>query len=70
MKKILFSILIFLIPVFVNADYSVTDYRIDITVLKNGDLNIIESFTMDGIYNGYEKYIIYKGNYDGYYGSF
>jgi len=69
MKKILFSILIFLIPIFVNADYSVKDYRIDITILENGDLNIIESFTMDGIYNGYEKSIIYKDNYKGYYGN-
>jgi len=69
MKKVLFTILIFLIPIFVNADYSVKDYRIDITVLENGDLNIIESFTMNGIYNGYEKSVIYKDNYKGYHGN-
>lgn len=69
MKKIVFSILIFLIPIFIKADYSVTNYYVDITVLENGDLNVIEAFSMSGSYNGFEKIINYKGNYSGYKGN-
>lgn len=65
MKKIIL-ILLCLMPVFVKADYSVTNYRIDITVLENGDVEVIEAFSMNGIYNGFERTINYKENYKGY----
>ena len=69
MKKIVFAILIFLIPIFIKADYSIKDYYIDITILDNGDVNITEAFSIDGVYNGIERIIGYKNNYEGYYGS-
>lgn len=69
MKKILFLILIFLFPIFVEAEYSIDDYRVDITVLENGDINVIEAFSMSGLYNGYERIVNYKNNYKGYFGS-
>jgi len=68
-KKIVFGILIFLFPIFIYADYSVKNYYIDIIVLDDGSVNITEAFSMDGLYNGYERIINYKGNYEGYYGS-
>jgi len=67
-KKIVFGILIFLFPIFIYADYSVKNYYIDIIVLDDGSVNITEAFSMDGLYNGYERIINYKGNYEGYYG--
>jgi len=65
MKKI-FLLLICLFPVFVKADYSVNDYRVDITVKESGDINIIEAFSMEGIYNGFEKTVDYTNIYDNY----
>jgi len=65
MKKIIL-LLICLLPLSVNADYSITNYRINMTVLPDGDLEVIEAFSMDGIYNGYEKEINYKNIYDSY----
>ena len=65
MKRVLFAILLFL-PICVHADYSIDNYRVDITINKNGDVDVVEAFSMSGIYNGFEKTIDYKGNYDGY----
>ena len=70
MKKI--YILIFLLlffPITINASYGIENYKIDITVLENGDLSINEAFSMNGVYNGFERIIYYKGNYNGYTGS-
>lgn len=65
MKKIFF-ILICFFPVFVKADYFIKDYRIDMKILETGDLEVVEAFSMDGLYNGYEKEINYIGNYENY----
>lgn len=65
MKKIIL-ILICLMPILVKADYSVNNYRVDITVLENGDVKVIEAFKMTGDYNGFERIINYKKNYEGY----
>lgn len=65
MKKILFLILC-LIPINIKADYNITDYRVDMTIKENGDVDVIEAFKMDGIYNGYERVIIYKNVYEDY----
>ena len=69
MKKIFF-LLLFLFPVVIKADYDVTDYRIEITVLESGDLNIIEAFKIDGEYNGFKRTVNYQKNFDNYRGEF
>lgn len=70
MKKIIFFFLCFLgyLP-FVHAQYNITDYRVDLTILENGDVTVIEAFKMSGIYNGIERNIYYQDNYNGYYGN-
>ena len=70
MKKIIYFIICFLffIPTAL-ADYEVTNYRIDLTILENGDVRVIEAFQMEGIYNGYERVVNYKNNYQGYKGD-
>ena len=70
MKKIIYFIICFLffVPIAL-ADYEVTNYRIDLTILENGDVRVIEAFQMEGIYNGYERVINYKNNYQGYKGD-
>ncbi len=65
MKKVLFTILLFL-PIVIHADYAIDNYRVDVTINKNGDANVVEMFSMNGVYNGFEKTVYYKGNYDGY----
>lgn len=68
MKKLLILLFFLFIPT-VKADYQVTDYKIDMTVLENGDIEVIEVFKMDGEYNGFERIINYKNNYIGYKGE-
>ena len=69
MKKIYFIIcFLFLVPI-ANANYEVVDYRIDLTILENGDVNIVEAWQMTGTYNGYERILNYKNNYFGYKGD-
>lgn len=68
MKKLLILLFFLFIPT-VKADYQVTDYKIDMTVLENGDIEVIEVFKMDGEYNGFERIINYKNNYIGYKGD-
>ena len=70
MKKIIFFVtcFLFLVPIAL-ADYEVANYQVDITVLENGNLNIIEALQMKGIYNGYERKIKYRNNYQGYKGD-
>ena len=61
MKKILFSIFIFLLfPVIsLAADYSIDGYLIDVNVLENGDAEVSEIFLIDGSLNGYEMDLFY-----------
>ena len=70
MKKIIFFFMFFLgcLPL-VKAQYNITDYRVDLTVLENGDVVVIEAFKMDGVYNGIERNVYYQDNYTGYYGN-
>lgn len=71
MKKV-FGIIISLFiifPIAVQADDSITNYRIDITVLENGDVDVLEAFEMSGRYNGFERIINYKSNFNSYYGN-
>ena len=69
MKKLFILFLFFFFIPIVNADYQVTDYKIDMTVLENGDIEVIEVFKMEGEYNGFERIINYKNNYIGYKGK-
>ena len=59
MKKLFILFLFFFFIPIVNADYQVTDYKIDMTVLENGDIEVIEVFKMEGEYNGFERIIMY-----------
>ncbi len=67
MKKIFYFLLFFFIfaPT-IKAEYEITDYRVNIDVLENGDLHIQEAFKMSGEYNGSERKIYYANNYEGY----
>ena len=67
MKK-LFLLLFFLFIPKVCA-YNITDYKIDMTILENGNIDVIEFFKMDGEYNGFERTIRYRNNYEGYKGD-
>lgn len=71
MKKIIIAIISFfaLFPMAVQADYGINNYRIDITVLENGDVDVLEAFEMSGRYNGFERIINYKSNFNSYYGN-
>ncbi len=62
MKKILLF-LILLLPFSVKA-YGIDNYNIDATVLEDGSLHVIETFEMNGSFNGMERIINYKSNYD------
>lgn len=52
-----------------HREYGISDYRMDITVLANGDLHVVEMFQMTGDYNGMERIINYKSNYTSIYGN-
>lgn len=71
MKKVIAVILSFLffLPVTVYAQYRISNYRIDITILENGDIDVLEAFEMSGKYNGFERIINYKSNFNSYYGN-
>ena len=67
MKKILIMLLFLFIPE-VKA-YNITNYNIDMTILENGNIEVIETFKMNGEYNGFERTLKYRNNYDGYKGD-
>ena len=67
MKKILIILLFLFIPE-VKA-YNITDYKIDMTILENGNIDVIETFQMNGEYNGFERTLKYRNNYEGYKGD-
>ena len=70
MKKIIYFFISFFFSVnIINAEYFVTDYRVDLTILENGNIEVIEAFKMDGVYNGFERNIKYKDNYNSYWGE-
>lgn len=64
MKKIIISILLFILPVCVYAevDYEINDYYIESHILENGDLKVKELFLLEGTFNGYERDIFYTNN--------
>lgn len=65
MKKIILSILIFLISpviVFAEVNYDITDYYIESHIKENGDLEVKELFVLEGTFNGYERDIVYANS--------
>lgn len=68
MKKILYFLILLLLPISVEA-YGIDNYRMDVTVLENGDLHVYEMFELTGKYNGMERIINYKSNYNSGYGN-
>lgn len=64
MKKFLILFFFLLIPK-VNA-YEITNYDINLTILENGNIDVAEIIEMTGDYNGFERIIKYKNNYNDY----
>ena len=66
MKKLIFSLVLFLImPVLVLASdvsYDIEYYYIDVTILENGDALVSEMFLVDGSLNGYEMNLAYTSS--------
>ena len=71
MKKVICTLILFFlfIPCIYAKDYKIENYRIDITVSEDGSLYVQEAFTMNGKYNGYERIVYFKDNYNSYLGS-
>ena len=71
MKKILIAIITFMwLPlVSLAADYDIKHFYIDATLKENGDMEVAELIVLDGTFNGYERDIVYEGNYTNYNGS-
>lgn len=59
LKKFIWLFILFM-PFLVKAD--IPNYRIDATVLDNGDLLVKEVFNLSGEYNGFERKINYKND--------
>ena len=64
MKKLIFSLLLFLIIPIVtlasDVDYDIESYYIDANILENGDVEVSEIFLVDGTLNGYEMNLAYS----------
>ena len=63
MKKLIFSLLLFLmLPIITMAsevNYIINGYYIDVNILENGDAEVSEIFLVDGTLNGYEMNLFY-----------
>ena len=68
MKKFIYIIILMIlfIPSVNASSYKIENYEIDITVLEDGSLSVQEAFKMNSPYNGYERIIYYKNNYNDY----
>ncbi len=63
MKKnllILFFIILILAPINVFAD-TINSFKMEATVMENGDLRVREHFVLGGTYSGFERIIRYRG---------
>lgn len=68
MKKILTIIITFFTVPFVAlaADYDIDHFYIDATIKTNGDMDVSELIVLNGIFNGYERDILYRSAYEDY----
>lgn len=63
MKKVIVSLLLFLVPVFVKAaSVEVTDYLVDAYILENGDVEVHELVVADGTFNYFERDLLYANS--------
>lgn len=63
MKKVILSLLLFLIPTFVQAvSVEVTDYYVDAYILENGDVEVHELIVADGTFNYFERDLLYANS--------
>ena len=66
MKKLIFSLLLFLmLPIITMAsevNYIINGYYIDVNILENGDAEVSEIFLVDGTLNGYEMNLFYTSS--------
>ena len=72
MKKSLQIIILTILlcfPIGVCAKDGISNYYIDLTVEKNGDVTVEELFVLEGSYNGYGRIINYAGAYSTFDGS-
>lgn len=68
----IFTILLWM-PITIFAKDGISNYYIDMTVEKNGDITVEELFVLEGSFNGYERIINYRGatsHFDGSLNSF
>lgn len=68
MKKFLLGICtFFLMPLCTLAvNYDIKNFYIDATIEENGDMHVKEMIVLKGSFNGYERDILYKGDYENY----
>ncbi len=63
MKKLIWGILIFFIPMMVKAaEVKVTDFLVDAKILENGDMEVEELISAEGSFNWYERDLVFKNN--------
>ncbi len=65
MKKMLWGLLLFFLPLLVYADtvdYKINHYYIDAAILENGDMEITELIVLKGSFNGYIRDITYRNS--------
>ena len=60
MKRLIWLLILF-VPFVIKAE-GISNYRIDATVMDNGDLLVKEAFSLDGSYNGFERIIDYRNS--------
>lgn len=63
MKKIIFILISFFIPIIVNAssvNYEITDFLIDAKIQNDGSMKVDELIVLDGNFNGYIRELEYK----------
>ncbi len=65
MKKLIQLIVftIVLVPTLVFAKDGISEYYIDLTVEKNGDVTVEELFILEGTFNGYERVINFQNEF-------
>ena len=63
MKKVIVSLLLFLVPVLGKAaSVEVTDYLVDAYILENGDVEVHELVVADGTFNYFERDLLYANS--------
>lgn len=67
MKRFIVFLLFVLFPIGVNAlepNYIIEDLTIESKITEDGSLSVVEKITLTGDFNGFERDLGYKGNYN------